>query len=84
MPKPTKRDNWILVAIANDFHVPFHDRKGLKLFLRLLKDERPEWLVLAGDFQDFWEISSFDKTPRPEAASDGSSRSRASRSQITP
>ena len=40
MPKHIHRDNWILVAIANDFHVPFHDRKALRLFLRLLRPWR--------------------------------------------
>jgi len=40
MPQHTRRDNWILVAIANHFHVPFHDRRVLKLFLRLLRPWR--------------------------------------------
>src|SRR5205823_13908021 len=29
-----------------------------------LRRERPDWLILNGDFQDFWEISSYDLTPR--------------------
>lgn len=51
------------VVIANDFQIPFHDEKALFLLNVFLKRERPEWLVLAGDFQDFWEISSFDSAP---------------------
>jgi hypothetical protein len=59
-----KPHNTTLVAIANDFHVPFHDERALRLFHGFLKREQPGWLVLAGDFTDFWEISAFDKTPR--------------------
>src|SRR2546426_10189212 len=29
-----------------------------------LRRERPDWLILNGDLQDFWEISSYDLTPR--------------------
>src|SRR5689334_2077701 len=29
-----------------------------------LRRERPDWLILNGDFQDFWEISSYDLMPR--------------------
>jgi hypothetical protein len=53
-----------LVVIANDFQVPFHDERALGLFKRFLKRDKPRWLVLNGDFQDFWEISSFDLVPR--------------------
>ena len=61
-----KRNNtrWRLVVVANDFQVPFHDERALALFTRFLREEQPDWLILNGDFQDFWEISSFDRTPR--------------------
>ena len=55
---------WIMVVVANDFQIPFHDHDALALLNLFLKKERPEWLILNGDFQDFWEISSFDLTPR--------------------
>lgn len=55
---------WKLVVVANDFHVPFHHTKALRLFMRLLRDEQPDWLILNGDLMDFWSISPFDKTPR--------------------
>jgi len=63
MPTKTRPSPWQLVIIANDFQVPFHDPKALILLELFLKRERPEWLILAGDFQDFWEISSFDTAP---------------------
>lgn len=52
------------VVIANDFHIPFHDRAALALLKRFLKREQPHWLILNGDLVDFWEISAFDRTPR--------------------
>src|SRR5947199_3195512 len=53
-----------VVVIANDFQIPFHDERALSLFKLFLRRERPDWLILNGDFQDFWEISSHDLTPR--------------------
>jgi len=64
MSQKNKPHNWQLVVVANDFQVPFHDEGALVLFRRFLQRERPDWLILNGDFQDFWEISSFDQTPR--------------------
>src|SRR2546428_11385476 len=63
-PKPTKPRRWQMVVVANDHHVPFHDEQALALFCRFLRRERPDWLILNGDFQDFWEVSRFDLTPR--------------------
>jgi hypothetical protein len=65
MTKRHKNNNkWIVVVVANDFQIPFHDQDALALFELFLREEKPDWLILNGDFQDFWEISSFDLTPR--------------------
>ena len=64
MAKKYKTKKWQMVVIANDFQIPFHDEKALALLKLFLHKEKPDWLVLAGDFQDFWEISSFDLTPK--------------------
>src|SRR5204863_7804654 len=53
-----------VVVIANDFQIPFHDERALSLFKLFLRRERPDWLILNGDFQDFWDISSYDRTRR--------------------
>jgi len=53
-----------LAVIANDFQIPFHDERALLLFKMFLRRERPDWLILNGDFQDFSEISRYDHTPR--------------------
>lgn len=57
-------NHWKLVVIANDFHIPYHDERALALFFAFLRKEKPDWVILNGDFVDFWQISSFDKTPR--------------------
>jgi hypothetical protein len=49
---------------ANDFQVPFHDEKARTIFKLFLRRERPDWLLLNDDFQDFFEISTFELTPR--------------------
>ncbi len=64
MPQRNRASNYQLAVIANDFQVPFHDEKALLLFKLFLRRERPDWLILNGDFQDFWEISNYDLTPR--------------------
>src|SRR5437667_6607708 len=60
--KPQPAYQW--AVIANDFQIPFHDERALLLFKTFLRRERPDWLILNGDFHDFWEISSYDLTPR--------------------
>jgi UDP-2,3-diacylglucosamine pyrophosphatase LpxH len=60
----TKSSTYHLAVIANDFQIPFHDEKGLLLFKLFLRREKPDWLILNGDFQDFWEISKYDHIPR--------------------
>lgn len=63
MARPAK-SNFQLLVIANDFQIPFHDERALSLFQQFLRHERPDWLILNGDLQDFWEISNYDLTPR--------------------
>src|SRR5713101_2928905 len=60
----SKHSEYQLAVIANDFHIPFHDVRALLLFKLFLRRERPDWVILNGDFQDFWEISNYDLTPR--------------------
>jgi UDP-2,3-diacylglucosamine pyrophosphatase LpxH len=61
-----KSSAYQFAVIANDFPIPFHDERALLLFKLFLRRERPNWLILNGDFQDFWEISSYDLTPRSD------------------
>ncbi len=60
----TKQTQYEMVVVANDIHVPYHDKKALKLLLRFLKDQKPDTLVINGDFLDMWEVSQFDRVPK--------------------
>ena len=45
------------VLIASDVHIPEHDRKAWKAFLRFAKDLSPAFVVLAGDFLELHSVS---------------------------
>lgn len=51
------------VVQINDVHVPFHDKQSVNAFLKFYEDFKPDKLVIAGDFFDFYELSKFDKNP---------------------
>lgn len=56
-------ENYEMIVVANDFHIPFHDKKAIELLKLFLKKEQPQKLVLNGDIMDCFEISRFDKVP---------------------
>lgn len=51
------------IVVANDFHVPFHNKRGVRAWLELCRDLQPEIIVINGDFLDCYSISSFPKEP---------------------
>jgi predicted phosphodiesterase len=48
---------------AGDIHVPYENKENVISFLKALKKEKPDVLVLGGDVIDFYKISRFDKNP---------------------
>jgi predicted phosphodiesterase len=56
------KDKQKIVQI-NDLHIPHHDKKTIEVFIKFLKDFKPDKLVIAGDLLDFYELSTFDKDP---------------------
>lgn len=44
-------------------HIPYHSRSGLDLFLQVAEHERPDILIIIGDFCDFYGVSAHDKSP---------------------
>lgn len=46
-----------------DVHVPFHDHKAWALMLRVVKEVRPDHVVIMGDFMDCYSVSSFPRHP---------------------
>jgi UDP-2,3-diacylglucosamine pyrophosphatase LpxH len=52
------------VAIWNDQHVPYHDRKVMDLFFGFCKEVQPSTIVFNGDFMDFNQFSTkFNEAP---------------------
>lgn len=51
------------LVITSDWHLPYGDEKAIALFKEFIKEEKPDRLIIAGDFIDFAEISDFRKAP---------------------
>lgn len=51
------------VAVINDIHVPYHNKKAMDNFIKMVGVETPDEIVLNGDLLDFYDLSSFDKDP---------------------
>jgi len=50
--------------ILADLHIPYHDRKALKIALEAGKEFDPTHIILNGDFCDFFSVSFWEKDPR--------------------
>jgi hypothetical protein len=50
-------------VVLNDLQVPFQDKPVLNLVLDFIDDLRPYGVILAGDVNDCYELSVFDKNP---------------------
>lgn len=46
-----------------DTHTPFHDKLAVKIALELIKDFKPQEIVILGDFFDCYSVSQYDKDP---------------------
>lgn len=51
------------VMIGSDIHFPFEDKKAVKIFLEVVSEYQPEFIVLMGDIIDVYELSSYSKNP---------------------
>jgi len=54
------------IVFASDFHIPYEDKKVVKLFFKFLDLNKREidYLILGGDIIDFYSLSRFNKDPR--------------------
>ena len=52
------------VFILGDVHIPYHDIKMVNETIRAIKKEKPDKIVINGDFMDFSQLSSYIKNPR--------------------
>ncbi len=63
-PEPETKITKIIVC--PDVHVPYHDKKAWKLFLKALATVKPDILVLVGDFADIKSLMAHAKKPKDE------------------
>jgi len=51
------------IATLNDYHIPFHDKKAMRVAQNFLEEIEPRTIILH-EWSDFYAISRFDKDPR--------------------
>ena len=51
------------IVIANDIHVPFHDKRAVGAVLSLISDIKPVEVFLDGDIMDCYTVSKYSKDP---------------------
>lgn len=50
-----------IVAVASDFHVPYHDKKAVATFINYCREVQPDMIVINGDLVDMYMLSRFAK-----------------------
>lgn len=56
--------------VISDCHRPFHSLPAWRLFTTLVKQERPAYIVINGDYVDYYALSRHDKDPKRATAFD--------------
>lgn len=51
------------LLIIPDVHIPYHDKKAVKLLHKVAKSFKPDIIVVLGDYADFYAVSSHSKDP---------------------
>ena len=51
------------VAFLSDIHMPFENKKALKVTFEILADYKPDLIFLGGDILDCYQISDHEKDP---------------------
>ena len=55
-------------VVLSDIQIPFQDDSALEVAYKLIKDVKPDGVLLNGDIVDCYSISDFDKDPYSQAA----------------
>ncbi len=50
-------------VVAGDAQYPFQYQTGIRLLKKFIETNKPDHVILNGDWADFYKISSFDKDP---------------------
>lgn len=51
------------ILFVPDCHVPYHDKKAFSLMLKAGRLLEPDYVIVLGDFADFYSVSSHSKNP---------------------
>lgn len=51
------------ILYVPDTHRPYHDKRAWRLFMQAAKMFKPSIIIVMGDFEDFYSISRFSKSP---------------------
>jgi len=51
------------ILFIPDTHVPYHHHKAFDLAVKVAEAFKPDYLVILGDFADFYGVSSHDRSP---------------------
>ena len=51
--RPTEGTKLLKWAILNDTHIPKHDKRKLTLWLKIMREWKPDYITINGDFDDF-------------------------------
>jgi UDP-2,3-diacylglucosamine pyrophosphatase LpxH len=70
-PQLVSTSQWVHAAIISDIHWPFHAQKVIDKFYRYVGDEKPMWVIVAGDAWDMYSQAKFPRshnqfTPKDE------------------
>jgi predicted phosphodiesterase len=52
------------VLFVPDTHAPFEDHKAFDLLVQAAKGFEPDYVIILGDFVDFYSVSAHDKDPK--------------------
>lgn len=52
------------MLIIPDTHAPYHDKRAWRLMMKAAKANKPEIIIILGDFADCYAVSSHRKDPR--------------------
>lgn len=50
------------IVVLPDTHIPYHDVKAWACALQVIRDTKPEYVVIIGDFSDVYSLSSHPKS----------------------
>lgn len=67
MPRGKKQQRGEVHVAANDWHVPYEDKKTLRLFFEFVENQQPGVIHLLGDLTDCYQLATFEKDPARKA-----------------